>query len=165
MVTATISILNLITIPMLIVLIHIPQISVYIRLLHEAHAKLNPKGLLTSVALHPGQTLGKEGFMSVDRVNLMTYDMSFQRGGGHHADYNSFKQAIQQMLGQGQLPPEKLIVGIPAYARHSTKLANVKSYAEIIDEKLKEAGAVDMPGPTAGEDEATSWKQYTLTRN
>ncbi|GMI16124.1 hypothetical protein TrLO_g4854 [Triparma laevis f. longispina] len=123
------------------------QISAYIRLLHEAHAKLVPKGLLISVALHPGQTLGKEGFLSVDRVHLMTYDMSFQKGSGHHADYGNFKQAIQQILGQGQLPPEKLIVGIPAYGRHEKKLAQVKSYSEIVDEKVKEAGMVDVDVP------------------
>ena len=68
------------------------------RLLHETHATFSQKGLITSVALHPGQSLGESGFLAVDRVHLMTYDMSFQRGGGHHADYGVMKQAVQHIL-------------------------------------------------------------------
>ena len=39
---------------------------------------------------------------------------------------------------QGRIPPEKLVIGIPAYARHAKDLSDVKSYADIIDLMLKD---------------------------
>lgn len=119
------------------------QLSAYVRLLHEAHATFSQRGLVTSVALHPGQTLGPGGFLAVDRVHLMAYDMSFQRGGGHHADYGAVKAAVQQAIGRADVPPEKLVVGIPAYARHGEDLPAVKSYAEIVDMMAGEGGDDD----------------------
>ena len=82
------------------------ETAAYIRLLHETHSVFHNTGLLVTVALHPGQTLGMNGFHAVDRVHLMTYDMSMNRR-GNHAEFVEVKNAAEMLVVTG-CPKEKI---------------------------------------------------------
>lgn len=65
----------------------------------------------------------------------MTYDMlgaPNKNTPGHHAELNAVKTVIEAFISHG-CPPGKLILGLPAYARHGENHAFIKTYSEIID--------------------------------
>ena len=51
----------------------------------------------------------------------------------HHASLPSVQEAISSFIQNG-CHPSKMIMGIPAYGRHSQNLGLVKTYSEIIDD-------------------------------
>lgn len=117
--------------------------SAYLEFLKLASAHLHENELLITVALHPGQLLPSDVCESMDRVHVMTYDMAPPSGGqggderrSHHASIHSAKGAIAQFIQNG-CPPSKLIMGIPAYARHQENMGLVQTYSEIVDDMMK----------------------------
>jgi GH18 family chitinase len=85
----------------------------------------------------------------MDRIHLMAYDMVTTKGGDdgdpYHAGLEKVRQALAALLQPGGglegTPPEKILLGIPAYARHVTVPTNVKTFAEIHDGIVAESGA------------------------
>mmetsp|Transcript_28750 Transcript_28750/g.58773 ORF Transcript_28750/g.58773 Transcript_28750/m.58773 type:complete len:397 (-) Transcript_28750:81-1271(-) len=135
----------------------VKEMNDYKLLLRTAHRAFHHRGWLVTIALHPGQSLaaapsatpysrgfvgsgddaggggGINGYDFVDRVHLMTYDMSSQlTDEGHHAGFDDAVLAAKHQLSAG-LPPHKLSLGIPAYARQLDNPGAVKSYAEALD--------------------------------
>ena len=118
--------------------------SDYARLLLYASRALHDAGLLLSVALHPGQFLPRPAYDAVDRVNLMAYDMVNGNGAErHHAPFEMAAHASSELIRSG-CPPSKVILGIPAYGRHSSYPQAVKSYSEIVDDIDR---TEQQPGP------------------
>ena len=63
----------------------------------------------------------------------MTYDMITSSGpGSHHATLDNAKQAVDVLVESG-CPNNKIVLGIPAYARHEDNPGLVKTYSEIFD--------------------------------
>jgi len=100
----------------------------YIELMHRVAPALHAKGLLLSVALHARMVLPSSTYASVDRINLMAYDMQ----GKYHAELKDAENACEQLIASG-CPPNKIVLGIPAYGRHHHRPSEVKTFSEGID--------------------------------
>lgn len=99
----------------------------------SAAAQFNKHKLILSIAVHPGQFLSPQVCQVVDRVHVMSYDMIRQnQKPGHHAELTDVKSTIQSFIDKG-CQPSKLLLGIPAYARHGQNPGVVKTYSEIMD--------------------------------
>jgi hypothetical protein len=114
----------------------------------KAAKALRRDGIKISVTLHVGQFLLMDLYSHIDQVHLMAYDMQ----GDSHANLQAAKVAVHQLLRQG-CPSHKIILGIPAYARHMRNPGQVMTFSEIID---------DMSGATTTSDwsSAGRWKGY-----
>ena len=134
------------------------QWEAYLHFLVEASTFLHKHNLLVSVALHPGQYLPSEVCRKVDRVHLMAYDMMHNQHSKHHASFKSVKKALSSFSSNG-CPSSKLIMGIPAYARHESNPGKVKTYAEIVDEFLSEQDEHDVDTKEIITN-LSSWKGY-----
>ncbi|WP_440054517.1 glycosyl hydrolase family 18 protein [Pseudoalteromonas sp. T1lg65] len=91
-----------------------------VKLLQQLRAKL-PNGILLTTDIFAGNWVGKQYLPElqnhVDYVNLMAYDFTGAWPSSpvaHHADYPTFKKAIDFVIQQG-FEKSKLIVGIPSY--------------------------------------------------
>ena len=104
-----------------------------------AAIQFNKHKLILSVAVHPGQFLSPQVCQAVDRVHVMAYDMIGQdQKPGHHAEITTVKSTMQSFIDKG-CQPSKLMLGIPAYARHGQNPGLVKTYSEIMDTYLLKA--------------------------
>lgn len=101
----------------------------YILLILQACQVLHESNIHVSIAVHPGQLLPPQVYKAVDRVQLMAYDMP----GKHHASHPAVEKAVGRLIDSG-CPPRKIVLGIPAYARHEDNPGNVKTFAEIVDD-------------------------------
>ena len=105
----------------------------YLHLLFEAGQAFHEAKLLLTVALHPKQRLAPQIYEAADRIHLMTYEMITSTGpGSHHATLDNVKRAVGALVASG-CPKEKIVLGIPAYARQETDPGRVKTYSEIVD--------------------------------
>jgi GH18 family chitinase len=93
-----------------------------------------------SITLHPGQYLPTKAYEFVDRLLIMTYDMP--SSSGHHASMDTVKRVIDGFL-ENQAPADKMVLGIPAYARDAENPGEVKTFSEIVDE-LKPSSLDDL---------------------
>jgi chitinase len=116
------------------------EMSSYVRLLNEIHVSFASTPRVLTVALHPGQTLGDHGYHAVDRVHFMAYDM--QASSGNHADFIAVRQAVDWIIASG-CPRNKLVLGLPLYARNKANSGDVKTYAELMDDMLVVASDED----------------------
>lgn len=111
--------------------------QLYMRLIQETYTHFNhPKKtqkLLVTVALHPHQILPPQLYDYVDRIHLMTYDMISET---HHASYDKVVSTVEKFIHQGKCPSNKIVVGIPLYARHAKNPHQVKTISEIMDDFL-----------------------------
>ena len=83
--------------------------------------------------IHPNQRLAPQIYEVVDRIHLMTYDMITSNGSGsHHATLDNAKRAVDALVASS-CPKEKILLGIPAYARHFDNPGMVKTFSEIVD--------------------------------
>ena len=105
------------------------QLQAYVSLLLEASKRLRAAGLLLSVALHPRQFMPPQVYDAVDIIHIMTYDMA----DNHVAPYNMVVRAVEEFIKYG-CPASKMLLGIPAYARHYQNPGLVKTFAEIMDD-------------------------------
>jgi GH18 family chitinase len=96
------------------------------------------------MTIHPNQRFPNYLYQQIDRIHLMAYDM-VSRGGRqqpeHHATLDKTKKAIEFLIGSQHVDgdglratPEKLMLGIPAYARNMYNPSNVKTFAELYDD-------------------------------
>jgi GH18 family chitinase len=105
----------------------------YLSLIRKAIPALHKSHLFVSVALHAGQTLPKDLYETVDRINLMAYDMG---GAAYHADFSLVQNAVQLLIRSG-CKPSKIFLGIPAYGRHKQNMQQVKTYRELADAAIQ----------------------------
>jgi GH18 family chitinase len=105
------------------------------------------------MAWNPRLKLTEEMYREVDRVHLMMYDGTGDKQAPKYDEKSEqYRNAmmgvvdsfIQQVLKLG-CPREKLIVGIPAYARQSDHPENAKTFAELYDEIMVVAGDEGQP--------------------
>jgi hypothetical protein len=101
----------------------------YQKWIRQAADILKKDGVSVAITLHVGQYLLKDAYADVDQVHLMAYDMH----GSYHADTMAVEAAVGSLIKSG-CPANKIIVGIPAYARHSRRPGDVMTFAEIIDD-------------------------------
>lgn len=85
--------------------------------------------ILVSVAIHVNQLLPKVVYQTIDRIHLMTYDLSSTE---YHASMSLVQQGVQKLIDSG-CPPHKIFLGIPAYGRHQRIFQDTKTYSELID--------------------------------
>jgi len=120
------------------------EYKLFIQLLLSATKTLHKSGLLISVTTR--ERLPSHILEEIDRVQFMGYDLIFDEGPKHHASYSIVTQIIKQWL-DWNYPEEKIVLGIPGYARHKDSPSQIKTFAELMDDGL--------------DDEMTSeWKGY-----
>jgi chitinase len=127
----------------------------YLRWVNRTAPALRRKGLKVSLTLHPHQFAFPDVYQGVDRVHLMAYDMiatsgsvvasgTNDKGDGdddsdsYHGSFVSARQAIEKLLESG-CPPSKIMLGIPAYARHMSDPTQVKTFGEMLNEATQAA--------------------------
>ncbi len=103
----------------------------YTDLVARLAARLHPQGKLVTSAWSASSS-GTEGiaadvFPYLDFVTLMAYDGGDGESGATHSPYSYAVSALDFWLGTKGLPPQKAVLGVPFYARPSSK-----SYAEIV---------------------------------
>lgn len=99
----------------------------FLALMQELRAALPPGKLLTAAVVAQGETgagVPAEAFEVVDFLNLMAYDASET----DHSPY-SFAQTSLNYWSQRGLPAEKMVLGVPFYARPTWA-----PYRELIEE-------------------------------
>ncbi|MDR0303339.1 MAG: carbohydrate-binding protein [Chitinispirillales bacterium] len=67
-----------------------------------------------------------KAYNAMDALHLMTYDM----GGGHHADEAKAEAKLDEWINSGKIAKEKVFLGVPFYGRGS---AGEETYAAIIN--------------------------------
>jgi len=102
------------------------QQNAYGQLLRELQTAFQPQGLVLSVTIAAWQKLPRDAFDAVDTVNIMAYDDS-----GRHSTYESAQASIKTLVDQG-VPAQKIILGLPFYARHIMKRDQAMTYREIL---------------------------------
>lgn len=119
----------------------------FLAILSSAFRQYKHRTLKLSITLHPGQHLPPKAYELVDRLLIMTYDMPAPDG--HHASLEIVKNTIQGFLDHNA-PNSKILLGIPAYARHSVNPGMVKTFSELMDEmkpsSLEEADVGEWGG-------------------
>jgi GH18 family chitinase len=102
------------------------QIEDFAALAQVLHTALHADGRTLSIALAPWQRLLKATWRHVDRVHLMAYDHE-----GRHATYAQALEDVERVLALG-VPREKLLLGLPCYARHIADNERTLTWLEIV---------------------------------
>jgi len=113
----------------------------YAQLLTDCKKKLKKKQV--TVTVHPGQEMGPpQGTtgepalsLAADRVHLMAYDMITKQE-RRHSTYEMSALAVDS-LSRSRVPANKIVLGLPAYGRHTTNPGEVKTYSEIVDVRCR----------------------------
>jgi GH18 family chitinase len=120
----------------------------YLLFLTEAIPQWHHQGLKISLTLHPrqGRMIPPSVYKLLDRVHFMTYDMiqgnTDLDSSNYHANLSKVRQAVEELLQDGgglETTPHKVLLGIPAYARHLRNPSQVKTFGEIYDGIQKES--------------------------
>ncbi|MBE0682813.1 MAG: glycoside hydrolase family 18 protein [Anaerolineales bacterium] len=108
----------------------------YVTLLAEMRLFLSEHELFVSVALPADPSIPLSEFAIVDRVHIMSYD--------HAERHSTYEQALKdfQLFLDAGIPAEKLVLGMPFYARGVNDFERELSYAEIVS-KYRPAPEVD----------------------
>ena len=102
------------------------EVDDYTKLLAAFHQACRQLNMQLSIAMSAHHTLPTPAFAYVDRVHLMAYDH-----GGRHATVLRVTQDAQSLINH-RVPSEKILLGIPFYARGIKQRNRVKTYAEIV---------------------------------
>ena len=103
-------------------------------LIQLAHA-LHQHNLLLSITTR--QILPPTVVATVDRIQIMAYDLLYQGGPKDHANIHVISQMMKDWIHTKSFyPPEKIVLGIPAYARHGNTPGNIKTFAELVDDGM-----------------------------
>merc|ERR1719203_2462244 len=70
-------------------------------------------------------------YQLLDRIHFMAYDMIDHRS--YHASVEKVKQAVKELLNFPGITSQKILLGVPAYARHLQNPSQVKTFGEIYD--------------------------------
>jgi GH18 family chitinase len=97
----------------------------FFRMIVAVSPVLQKSGMMVSMAIHVGFTVPLQVHNTVDRINVMTYDLPFAR-------IEQVEAYIDSLLKDG-IPSTKLFLGIPAYGRHQRDFSRVMTFAEITD--------------------------------
>jgi GH18 family chitinase len=98
----------------------------FVALLSEMHARLHRDNRSLSIALAPWQQLPEDAWEHVDRVHLMSYDHE-----GRHATFDEAKHDLERMQAL-KVPREKLLLGLPCYARHIEDRDRTLTWLDIV---------------------------------
>eukprot|EP00510_Aplanochytrium_minuta_P008615 CAMPEP_0184045502 /NCGR_PEP_ID=MMETSP0956-20121227/941_1 /TAXON_ID=627963 /ORGANISM="Aplanochytrium sp, Strain PBS07" /LENGTH=349 /DNA_ID=CAMNT_0026336791 /DNA_START=91 /DNA_END=1137 /DNA_ORIENTATION=- len=110
------------------------ETELYGVLIKEVKAVFMKNGYLLSVALHAGQFLNTKAYESVDRVNLMAYDLRR----GMHSTLMDTKKVVEMLIDSG-IESEKVVLGIPLYGRHLDNPGDVKTFSELFHSRRNKA--------------------------
>jgi GH18 family chitinase len=102
----------------------------YAALLAELSRRLGPEGLLLSVTLAAWQRLAPAAFAAVDHVQVMAYDHP-----GRHSTLDGAKADLDRLARAGA-SADKLVLGLPFYARHVTDGSKTRAWRERSDADL-----------------------------
>jgi len=133
-------------------------LTAYVQLLVQAKKQFKKHGKIVSLAMHTGQEkymIDQKMADAVDRFHLMAYDECASVPCQHSTlkGITGHLYSLKQMLQRYNASPQKIVMGIPAYARHETQPEQVLTYSEIcqqnpeLDPKLDRV-AVDGGGVT-----------------
>jgi chitinase len=111
------------------------------------------KGFLLTTDIVAGHWYGPQFLPEIQRhvdyVNLMAFDFTGPWGGSkiaHHADYPTFKKAIDFTVDRG-FQPNKILIGLPAYGIHfeDGKAINGKhiDYREIVSQMSQDTETLE----------------------
>ena len=113
----------------------------YIAFLTEAIPQWHHQGLAVSLTLHPrqGRMIPPSVYELLDRIHFMTYDMAHdinnRDGSKYHASILKVRHAVEELLADAKgLKRNKVLLGIPAYARQTHNPSQVKTFSEIYDD-------------------------------
>ncbi len=140
----------------------------YLLFLQEALVAWRKEAYLkVSMTLHPHQKLPPKLYTYLDRIHLMAYDMMTHptrvktNDDPYHASLTKVRRAVEELLqqpGSGlDQTPHKILLGIPAYARHVQSPGQVKTFREIYDEVIQDDSYVVK---TDSWDNLNSWEGY-----
>lgn len=111
-----------------------------ISLLKEMQLALSSHGLIVSVALSPDSEFPLGSYSVVDRIHIMSYDHL-----GQHSTYDQAVKDFQLFLDAG-IPPEKLALGVPFYARGVDNFDREVSYSDIVSQYQPAHDADEVDG-------------------
>jgi len=97
--------------------------------LRSSSMRLKVSGFQVAVAVHAGMRFRNPNPDFVDNIHLMAYDMVADKK--FHASMDDVKKAVEIL--QQDWEPSKIILGIPAYARHKDRPDKVITFAEVVD--------------------------------
>lgn len=114
------------------------ELNNYVLFLNEAIVQWHHLGLKVSLTLHPrqGRYIPENVYQLLDRIHFMSYDMLGGGSSKYHASLSKVRQAVEELLQPGgglERMPHKVLLGIPAYARHLQNPGQVKTFGEIYD--------------------------------
>lgn len=95
-------------------------------LLSALSSQLRPMGLVISLTMAGWQTLPKQASDSVDWIQVMAYDQP-----GKHSTFDGAVADMKRLETAGA-SKSKLVLGIPFYARHTSRPEDVLTYSEIV---------------------------------
>eukprot|EP00533_Pseudo-nitzschia_delicatissima_P006318 CAMPEP_0116081096 /NCGR_PEP_ID=MMETSP0327-20121206/2022_1 /TAXON_ID=44447 /ORGANISM="Pseudo-nitzschia delicatissima, Strain B596" /LENGTH=206 /DNA_ID=CAMNT_0003571823 /DNA_START=539 /DNA_END=1155 /DNA_ORIENTATION=+ len=110
------------------------ELENYSSFIFDASDQWHRHGLKVSLTLHPGQGryIDAQMYNLLDRIHFMTYDMIRGGGNNYHADLSKVRGAVEELLQHG-VDSHKVLLGIPAYARHLSSPSQVMTLGEIYD--------------------------------
>ena len=110
------------------------ELESYVLFLSEAITQWHHQGLKVSLTLRPGQgrLIPPNIYQLLDRIHFMTYDMIGGGSSNYHASLSKVRQAVEDLL-QHKVASQKVLLGIPAYARHLSNPSQVKTFGEVYD--------------------------------
>jgi chitinase len=102
--------------------------AAYSTLLLETAEAFHPHDLQVTIALGHTQSLDQAAYNAVDAIHLMTYDM-----GTRHATERAAQSAVRRLL-RSDVPPEKIVLGVPFYGRRMDNRDIAMAYNNILNQ-------------------------------